>query len=421
MKALIAKFKKIDFSNKTWFTIIFVCSIFCFPKLCFSQTSKLNLKKYEHIIKDSNQVVHVRVNNNNGTVDEQTTLKNFSFTPGKKSAVFANGTVTSNNETIGSTREGRKIKGLVLPELHVGRVVGNETPVLFQIFIDTIQPLVYEGSNKRYTGQFSITLVEDSKEVLEGVVLEKPVIVEISSGSGKAKFLPSSIQISHTNLPSSSIGVVDSSSINPLPVLIKTDFKQNGYLTSLKKEALLRIKTPSKSLQGMGVQAIPITTSLEGYTNNDSLNITFSIDKGSVEPLILYISKNKPGTVFLRSEGLGPATLTASANGFSDDHQIFTYVFPWMFILFSLVGGIFGALVRYGMDKSKKGVFSTLWFGVITGFIGAILYYVLGIELFTIKLSKSYNEFAILGISFLIALFWQQVFSIIKNIFLKKP
>ena len=421
MKVLIIKSGKTYCRNSTWIVLIILLGILCLPDLCFSQPSKLDLKKYEHVIKDSNLVVQVRVNGNTGTVTEHTALKNFRFPSSKKSAVFANGTVTSNNESDGVTSEGKRIKGLVLPELYVGRVVGDDRPVLFQIFIDTIQPMTYDGLNKKYTGQFSITLVEDSKETLEGMVLEKPVGIEISSGSGRVKFLPSYIRIDHTNLPSSSIRVVDSSANNPLSILVKTDFKLNGYLIYLKKEQLLMIKTPSKSIQGLGVQAIPITASLEGYTKNDSVNVTFSIDKGSVDPLNLYISENRPGTVFLRSEGVGLATLTASANGFLDDQRIFTYIFPWMFILFSMVGGIFGALVRYGMNKAGKGLLSMLWLGSITGFVGAILYYVLGIELFTITFSKSLNEFAVLGVSFLMALFWQQVFSKIKNVFLKKP
>jgi len=370
---------------------------------------------------DTNSSVQVIVNNNNRVVNEQTSLRNFRLYPDTRSAVFANGTATSNYESKGKTVTGSSIKGLVLPELYVGRVVGNVDPVLFQIAIDTMKPLVYSGSNNKYTGQFEITLVEDSKDVLERMVLEEPVNIAISSGSGRMKIVPSVLQINHTNLPATIVRVVDSSANDPVPIFIKTDFKREGYLTSLKKEALLLIKTPSRSIQGLGVQAISITALLEGYAGDDSVYVTFAIEKGSLEPENMYITKDRPGKIILRSEGVGPVTLTASANGFLDDHKEFNYIFPWMFIIFSLAGGILGALVRYAMDKPKKGLFYALGLGLITGFVGAILYYVLGIELFTVSLSKSLNEFAVLGISFLVSLFWQQIFKFLGSLVRSKP
>lgn len=326
--------------------------------------------------------------------------------------------------------EGKHIKGVVLPELYVASIIDTAIPpkvagnkslnrglaktVFFRILIDTIQPLIYNAATNKYVGVLSILLVEDSDSLLLDGKLKDPVPIELSIGAN-ATAVPSIVQIDHVNLPRTIINITDNSQVNPVPIRVITNFNTKGYTTYLIKEKILLIETPSRSLQGFGVQTIPINISLQGYTGNDSVNVTIDVDKGIVNPNKIKLTKNTSGTVSLTSEGIGDVNIKVSAQEFTSGQKQFRFVFPWMFILFALIGGLVGSVIKYLMTKGKKNIFRILALGLLTGIAFAILYYVLGIEVFATKLSRNVNEFAVLGISFLGALFWGNIYNLISG------
>lgn len=305
--------------------------------------------------------------------------------------------------------------GLLLPETYIKTAEAGDKAIIFNILIDTLSALKYDAQQDIYSGTFNIVLVEDTA-VMSQEKLKKPVEIEISTGSG-AEVNPSVISIDHTNLPSTVIHVNDKSKTNPLPVLIKTSSNPAGYTVHLNKEARLCIETPARSIQGLGVQSIPINISVQNYTGSDAINVSVTVNKGSVSPARITVFKDSISTVMLTSESLGDAQLMISAGGISGDQKTYKYGFPWIFILFAVAGSFLGALVKHYTGKGKKNIKKTIGLGVITGFIFAILYYVLGITVFAIKTGFLINEFAVLGISFLGALFWGSIYAVLKSRF----
>ncbi len=410
-------------------SIISKCSlkILCLPGIIFflllsypseAQENRLNLSRYRHIISDTLARVRVETTDNaNQPVTMNTTLSDFRYSENMRSAVISNGTETRHVESRGKVPAGREfktIKGIVLPELHIGSTSDAGQTLLFQILIDNLQPLIFDNQSKIYKGSFNIILLEDSETTLSGKLLSTPVPVEISAG-GRAQVEPSKIQIDHTNLPSTTINITDASTDDTVPVLIKTNFNLKGYNTYMNKEAVLRIDTPPRSVQGMGIQTIPVNISIVGYTAKDSVNVSFHLNKGSVEPMNLKIAEGMTGTVKLTSEGTGVATLNVTAPGFRNDQQDFIYVFPWLFLLFTFLGSLSGVLISFRTKKKQKSTFSEFGTGILTGFVFAILFYVLSIEVLEIKLPRAFNEFAVFGISFLGVIFWNRIYDLLQN------
>lgn len=308
----------------------------------------------------------------------------------------------------------QQLSGVLLPEKYIAAGNSRNKPVIFNILVDTITPLKYDATNKNYKGSLSIILLEDSADVSLQKKLITSVQIEVTTGSG-AVVNPSNIQIDHTNLPSTVIQITDNSMSNPLPVHIRTSSNPAGYRVHLNKEARLSIETPARSIQGLGIQTIPINISIQNYGGSGAVNVSVDVNKGSVSPNKIQLKKDSSSTVMLTSESIGEAILQVTANGISGDQKTYKFSFPWIFLLFTIIGSFLGAWVKHITNKGKKNFGRTIGLGILTGFIFAILYYVLGIELFSIKSKFLINEFAVLGISFLGALFWGTIYDLIKT------
>ncbi|HNW98474.1 MAG TPA: hypothetical protein PKK00_08710 [Bacteroidales bacterium] len=338
---------------------------------------------------------------------------------GKPDTVIKSGDKTETFEQ--KSIQNKKLSGLLLPEIYISTIKNGNRQVSFSIFIDTTFSLAYDASANKYTGSFKITLLENTTANTEEKKLKKPVSLDLWVNQN-VKVSPEKINIDHINYPPTEIKITDQSSDNPVPIKVITSFNSKGYTVHLNKETILYIETDEQSVQGYGVESIPINISLKNFTGNENIKVTISTDKGIVNPQQLTLSKESPnGSVTLTSAGTSKSTIRISANGFADNTKVFMFVFPWMFIIFSLLGGALGAVVKVLMRRYKKNALKNLVLGLLTGFIFAILYYVLGIEIFDAKLNRNINEFAVLGISFLGALFWGTIYnSIGKKLFGQK-
>ncbi|MBE0662699.1 MAG: hypothetical protein IH597_09540 [Bacteroidales bacterium] len=386
--------------------------------------SRPDLEANQHIIKDTLSQVTVQVVRGDRVEVQNVSVSDFRLKQDENVAVIKSTDEIKGFESKGTVMiDGSRatLEGAVLPEIYFARIKRppsetvhpEESPsepeqVILQILVDTLPKLQYNASNGAYEGSFFVTLLEDSKTNLLPKELEEPVSMQFSSV--RAEFNPGFTAIRNTNLPSTIVQISDKSNDNPVPIRIATSFNPQGYTTYLSKQAVVRIETPERNVQGYGVQAIPVSISLLSYTGLDSVRVNLVAGQGSVEPDHIFLSSGRSGKVLLKSEGIGQATLTANAHLFTSDERNFNFVFPWMFILFSVIGGFLGALVKYLMRSEHKNLPPTLLLGCLTGFIVGILYYVIGIKLFTFEFGQLYFEFAVLGLAFLGALFWDSIY-----------
>lgn len=294
---------------------------------------------------------------------------------------------------------------LRIPELHVesmGGSGGSNQNVVYQPVITSLRPLTYNYESGKFTSSLNFLLLSSSNTVDN---ISNPVSIELHSNYLES-ITPDHLQISHLNLPSTSVDVVSQNAEDSVQVRIITKSNTDGYKAYLKVEPTLALFSNRSRIQGYGVQQVPLQVRWLGSTSRDSKQVTLSASKGSISPTTLQLKYNSPQTVYLRSEGTGQATITASTAGSQSNELNITFGFPWMFLLFSVLGGFLGGTAKYfTLDEKPKSFVNVAIGSLAIGFLGAIAYFVLGINLLSVEFSSAFNEFAVLGASALIAYF----------------
>jgi len=291
------------------------------------------------------------------------------------------------------------------PELHVENRGGpddNSGNIIYQPVITSLKPLVYNHQSGVYTSTLNFLLLSEGEASGN---ISNPMPLELHSDF-LDNIQPSSLSINHLNLPSTSVDISARDVRDSVQIRIVTEANSDGYETYLNVEPALNLFTERRRLQGLGIQEIPIQVNWKGSSSDESKTVNISSSKGSVTPNSVELSYNSPAIVYLRSEGLGNASITATTSGTQSNTLQINYIFPWLFLLFSIAGGFLGGTAKYFTLKEKPKSFLATTAGSLSiGLLGALAYFVLGINLLNIEFSSTFNEFAVFGISALIAFF----------------
>jgi hypothetical protein len=295
------------------------------------------------------------------------------------------------------------------PEVHVerreadgGADAGSATSIIYQPVITSLKPMIYDHGAGAFRSTLNFLLL--SQDQSSGSI-SNPMPIELHSDMVNA-INPNRLQIGHLNLPSTSVDVLARDARDSVQIRIVTEGNTSGYETYLRVEPALNLFTERRRLQGLGIQEIPVQLSWKGSSSGGAQTVTVSSSKGTVTPTTVNLAYNRPAVVTLRSEGLGRASVTASAPGAESNTVQIQYTFPWLFLIFSLVGGFLGGTAKFFTLKEKPSSFLATTIGSLSiGLLGAVAYFVLGINLLDIEFSSTFNEFAVLGISALIAFF----------------
>lgn len=284
----------------------------------------------------------------------------------------------------------------IVPELHVETTGTQNENFVYRIVFSLQQPLRYNESSKKFMARLGFFLL--GEPVTNNSSIKEPVNIEVVSN--EASINPHRLQITHLNLPSTNVEIEADKVTDSARIKVITVSNPEGYTTYLPVKPMLEIFTTRSILQGFGIQNIPVSVRFIGSNSPDSVKINFTVAKGVVKPASFYLNYNKPSTIYLRSEGIGNAMLMATSNNLQSNALTFTYVFPWMFLLASLPGGLLGGLTKYYLFiQAKKFSAKPVVGGIVIGLICAIAYYVLGINLIGVNMIAEFNEFAVLGIS----------------------
>lgn len=293
---------------------------------------------------------------------------------------------------------------VALPELYIQGTTGNAPEKVYRVLFTTLRRFTYDLNDGKYKGKIGFFLLDESNAAAEGSI-QSPLKMEVTSDEVDA-IIPNNLAIGHLNLPSSEINLVGGDLRDSALVRIRTVANPEGYGAHLKVDPSPVLITKREGAQGFGVEKIPVTVGFRGSNSNAVATINLHVDRGSVSEDSITLKLNETRTVYVQSAGTGPATLTAYYANQPSNVITFDYQFPWMFILFALGGGLLGGLTKFyvGTDN-KKFSFKPIVGGILVGLIGAIAYYTLGINLLGIDFSATVNEFAILGLSALVAYF----------------
>lgn len=294
----------------------------------------------------------------------------------------------------------------IIPEYYVFAPEGNNEELIVTPVIINSKPLTYD-KDKGYEAELNFILYSESAGE-NGQKVKSPIHLEIKSPILQPD--PEQLSIEHVNLPSTRVKVFTKSANDSVELRIITNSNiPEGYPYFLKVTPVLEINTNRPSMQGLGIQEIPISVQFKGSGNSKKENVIVKSSSGIVEPSSFKLAYNEIKMVKLRSEGLDSINIQASTSSsevaIQDSNIIVIHQkFPFAFLTFSLIGGLLGVLIRFGFQRSKKYPWKLFMAGILMGFLGAVIYYVLGISFFKVEMSSIMNEFAVLGFSALCSL-----------------
>jgi hypothetical protein len=386
---------------------LFILLTFSFLNL-ISQEKKLNSAVFRNYIKPNSNVSVQTVSGERVQRVTTSTVDNITIPDTAKKIILYQNRIAKldalslkrfNDVTDGKLPD-EEVK--VIPEVHVESANGNTEATTYRVMFTMQQPLIYDDRSGKFSARLGFLLISDSGNANS---IKEPVKIEVRSNEIKI-INPDKFTIDHLSIPSTDVSLEAEQVTDSISVRVGTVSNPEGYITFLKVRPSLEIYSNRQSLQGLGVQEIPVTVRLKGSTSSDSVNIVFSAEKGTITPKSIYVSYNKPVTVLLRSEGLGDSKLTASTSALNSNDLIFKFIFPWYFLLASLAGGLLGGVAKFiTSDKKKKSLQKILIGGILVGLIVALAFYGLGISLIGIKISATLNEIAVMALSAIGAFF----------------
>ena len=290
----------------------------------------------------------------------------------------------------------------VIPELHVEPDSGQTEQVAYRIIFTSLQPLRYNDTLRKFSAKLAFLLMNESGDNNAHI---EPVKIEVNSD--EVSFInPGSFEINHLSIPSSNVELIADNVNDSASIKVITVSNPSGYITYLKVKPSLELTSNRDKMQGLGIQQVPLAVSFGGSKSTDSVSVTFIPEKGTVNPNPLKMRYNETATTYLRSEGMGKSLLTATANSIKSNPLSFTYTFPWPFLLATILGGLAGSFIKQNSKSTRKKMTSkVILVGIVTGFIGAAAYYVLGINLLGLSFNAGFNEIAVFVISALFAYF----------------
>jgi uncharacterized Tic20 family protein len=224
------------------------------------------------------------------------------------------------------------------------------------------------------------------------------------SSSGIDGIAPEEIVFDSTNGQGRTLLLTEENPYPPMQFEMYTYAQPEGVSIGVDVEPVLLFASRARILQGWGLESVPITVLLRGADSSERVTINFAVDQGSISPATLQLRGGDFATVRLRSRGTGEATVEVSSSRYSTQSMSMSYVFPWMFFVSALLGGLLGSLVIWLLRKSDETHTQTVKSIVgwsLFGLIAAVLYLTLGVNVIGIEVDDVdyFNEILVFGIA----------------------
>jgi hypothetical protein len=294
-------------------------------------------------------------------------------------------------------------KVFMLPEYYFARVKGTNDPISYRIMFIDEAPLRYDFANQIFEGTIRFIPVEinDSENNL---VTEKQLSVQdtilVSYGSVSLPLI-----ISNVNWPPLDVSVKYKNPKDSLAVKIITLSNPAGYPKNLPVEPAIILSSTRTSIQGLGIQTLPVHVSLFGISKYKPVPLTIESSLGSIDSASLILTDDTPREVILRSESIGIIDLKVINPNYKSNTISVRAIVPWVFLILAISGGVVGGIGKTLHDKEKITI-RILVLGASMGLIAAIAYWGLGISLIKFSFEvRGINEAMVTGLGLIAGYF----------------
>ncbi len=228
--------------------------------------------------------------------------------------------------------------------------------------------LPYDSSRRRFAGRVHVGV-----RVIGGAIAAGPQPLEhkvaFTLATDADEVLPARLEFVRGNDAPLEVSLATSVSIDSVWLrLSRDDIADGDVSTGILLQRVLIIESPPRVLQGFGLESRRLQLAARGAGLSDSIRVTVSADAGIVTPTAVTIPREGSAEVTLKSDALGPITLTASAQRVAGTSATVVSVFPWRFVIATLLGLLVGAGASYlWLSGRKEEVNSLLFFGAMLG------------------------------------------------------
>lgn len=275
---------------------------------------------------------------------------------------------------------GKKIS--ILPELYYAKVSGSENQVSYRILFVDSAPLRYDLTENIFAGGIRFLAVESGYTPQSSpaeIALQEPEHLYVSYGSNS---IP--IEINSINWPPHDLAITAPDPVDSLTVKILTITNPAGYLKTLPVEPVILLSSIRKVIQGLGIQSIPVTAALKGVTIYKPVPIVIQTSLGKIDTSNITLTNDRPKEVYLKSESLGTIRLGVVNPNYISNTIAIEAVFPLIFFLCSILGGLLGSLANK-LNAKEKITAGTIILGCILGLIASVAWWGLGVKLLGIS------------------------------------
>lgn len=353
----------------------------------FSQISKRQTEYVKKTVPTSNtQIKMVVLDDNNKAISTDTATLNQLQVPEKEKFIIQYDTKI--NEVKESQLSPKLTEAFItpkewkiVPEILSSKQKGSDAIIAYQIYFTSVQPFKYDQDSMTFKGKLGFVLID----IADGSIvkdLNEPAYIEVNSEEID-QIRPEKLSVAHLNLPSSEITLSEKHGSDSLKLKIITKNNLAGYDTYIKVEPTLKISSETNNIMSLGVEKALIDVRMIGSSTEDSVLVSFSSESGEFIPDQLTLKHNELKKVELRSGyKLGNVQVSAIGKGaqstnYESNRFEIKYVFPWLFILFSMAGGIVGSVIRFRKKISLKKVL----LATIDGLAACIIYFILKVPI----------------------------------------
>jgi hypothetical protein len=330
----------------------------------------------------------------------------FRLNPGENKAVALTGTAITklDRSVLPMLKEAEpQAKVFMLPELYYAKVEGTNEQISYRILFIDSAPLKYDDGKELFEGSIRFIPIEvkdsgNTQPVQKALSVPEEIIVSYGIES-----IPLSIK--QINWPPMDVTVTASDPLDSVQVKVLTVSNPVGYPQNLRVEPAIILSSTRTTIQGLGIQTLPVHVALKGVSTYKPVPVTVETSLGTIDSASLMLTGDQPREVILRSESLGKINLKVINPNYRSNTISVEAVFPWLFLLLSILGGLLGGLGKNLLGREKVTV-RPLALGSIIGLIAAVAYWGLGIVLigFSVE-TRGLNEAMVFGFGLLAGFF----------------
>ena len=236
--------------------------------------------------------------------------------------------------------------------------------------------LVDQGLTQQPNGEFAGSIrvgVVELDQSGQSKALSAPILFQVI---GPVQADPSPVTVGETSPPFAQVKLTTRSAAGGLTVKVASSFDPNGVDVAVPMASTLRLIASTSEIDGFGLEAADVNVSALGLASPKGTPVDLELTgrSGYLEASNVRLDDAGQATTHVRSSGLGPITITATAPGFSPVTQTIQSRWPLMTLGAAALGGLLGGVIKLLAGARRRRWIGHVLLSVLMGLLVFLLY-----------------------------------------------